>query len=97
MRALVLALALAACASPNGPGQSVIDMNTTDAAPLGSGAWLISCEVAASSCAKRAALVCPAGYETGAVTPVQTQRGAISPYGGGFGTRTDYTMQVVCK
>ncbi len=98
MRALLLLLALGACASPSGEGQSTdwARNSFTDAADLGGGRWLITCQNTASACTARARAVC-GEFEVLETGTTQNASGAVGAYGGGFGTRTDYQMTVLCR
>lgn len=98
MRALLFALLVAACASPNGEGRSTdwARNSFTDAADLGNGQWLITCQTTASACTARARAIC-GEYEVVDAGTMQSVSGAAGAYGGGFGTRTDYRMTVRCS
>jgi hypothetical protein len=85
MRALVLALLLAACASASGQGSTP----GSDAADLGNGQWLITCYTFASNCTQRASLLCPAGFDTLSTQVVPTFTGLMQ--------RNDYHMTVQCR
>lgn len=98
MRAVILALLLAACASPGGEGvaSSHDGMTVTDAAKVSDGVWIVTCS-RISDCTRRSGALCPAGFDIAPVSQSQQTSGAVGPYGGGFGTRTSYVMQATCK
>lgn len=93
MRAIILALALAGCASAGSEGSQF----SSNAAQLAPGQWLVTCYAFASACTERARALCPAGFDVQQATPEQIRVGGWSPYGGTYGQRTDYHMQVTCK
>lgn len=99
MRALIVALALAGCASADGAGvtSSRDGMSWVDAAPMGDGVWLVSCDNRASYCTDRAAKLCPSGFDVTDMAGTSQISAAIGPYGGGFGSREKIRLKVTCK
>lgn len=98
-RVIALAFLLAACASPTGEGVTTdwASNSFVDAASLGEGRWLVSCDNAASACTRRAAQLCPSGFDVADAQTTQGVSGAASAYGGGFGTRRQYQLLVTCR
>lgn len=99
MRALIVALALAACASPQGEGTTTDWSRNSfvDAAQLSEGRWLVTCTNAASACTHRAAQLCATGFDVVDTQMSQGAAGAASQYGGGYGTQQRYAMTVQCR
>lgn len=96
---LCLALTLTACASSSGEG------TTTDwgansfvnAANLGDGQWLITCERSASACTRRARKVCPAGYDVLDLGSGTSTVAGGSLSGFAVNSKKDYELMVLCK
>lgn len=99
MRAVLLALCVAACASASGEGVTAdwASNSFVDAAEISDGQWLVSCDNAASACTRRARALCPAGFEVVSNQAGQAVSGAVGQYGGGFNTRRQYNMVVRCR
>lgn len=93
MRAIILALALAGCASAGSEGSQF----SSNAAQLAPGHWLVTCYAFASACTERAKALCPAGYEVRMLDREQVRTGGYGAYGGSYGARSDYHMEVTCR
>lgn len=97
MRGLALALLLMACASASGEGITTdwASNSWTDAADLGNGRWLIGCTGGGSGCARRAAAVCPRGFQV--IATGAQLNAAIAQYDGGFGSGSGHSLTVQCS
>lgn len=86
---VVLAPALAGCASASGAGMRP----GSEAASLGEGRWLITCYNQMNACTQRAAAVCPGGFDVQQITPTTQTAGVI----GAPMHRKDFHLQVTCR